>query len=276
MPQTLNVAAIQMVSTPDVTENLATAAALVAEAASAGAELVLLPEYFCLIGHHDHDKLRHAETPGHGPIQDTLAALARQHQLWLIGGTLPLAVEGDPSHVWNSSLVFDPQGQQVARYDKIHLFRFDDGQRRYEEAATLQAGQHPVAFNATTRSGLSLRVGLSICYDLRFPELYRQLMRPPCDLLLLPAAFTDVTGRAHWELLLRARAVENQCYMLAAGQGGLHPNGRRTWGHSMLVEPWGQINAIRPEGPGVVLGTLDLSHLHHIRNRLPALEHRVL
>jgi nitrilase len=276
MPQTMNVAAIQMVSTPDVTENLATAAALVAEAASAGAELVLLPEYFCLIGHHDHDKLRHAEAPGHGPIQDTLAALARQHQLWLIGGTLPLAVDGDPSHVWNSSLVFDPQGQQVARYDKIHLFRFDDGQRRYDEAATLQAGQRPVAFNATTRSGLSLRVGLSICYDLRFPELYRQLMHPPCDLLLLPAAFTDVTGRAHWELLLRARAVENQCYMLAAGQGGLHPNGRRTWGHSMLIEPWGQINAVRPEGPGVVLGTLDLRHLQHIRSRLPALEHRVL
>ncbi len=276
MSQILNVAAIQMVSTPDVTENLTTAAALVAEAASAGAELVLLPEYFCLIGHHDHDKLRHAEAPGHGPIQDTLAALARQHQLWLIGGTLPLAVDGDPSHVWNSSLVFDPQGQQAARYDKIHLFRFDDGQRRYDEAATLRAGQEPVAFNALTRSGLSLRVGLSICYDLRFPELYRQLMQPACDLLLLPAAFTDVTGRAHWELLLRTRAVENQCYVLAAGQGGLHANGRRTWGHSMLIEPWGAVTAVRPEGPGVVLAPLDLSHLHHVRSRLPALEHRVL
>ncbi|MEY4754552.1 MAG: hypothetical protein RJA44_2227 [Pseudomonadota bacterium] len=272
----MKIAALQMVSTPRVDDNLAQAAELVAEAARQGAELVLLPEYFCLMGLRDRDKLAIAEAEGSGPIQQTLAALARRHQLWLVGGTLPLRVDGDAEHVWNSALVWDPQGQPAARYDKIHLFRYDDGQRRYDEAALLQAGITPVAFDATTRAGHRHRVGLSICYDLRFPELYRRLMQPPCDLLLVPAAFTYPTGEAHWELLLRARAVENQCYVLASAQGGLHENGRRTWGRSMVVDPWGRVLAVQDEGPGVVLAELAPDLITELRRQLPALQHRRL
>jgi nitrilase len=273
---TLKLAAIQMVSTPDLALNLDRADALVAEAAAAGAGLAVLPEYFCLMGRDDRDKLAIAETPGDGPIQQRLAALARRHGLWLIGGTLPLAIDGDTAHATNTSLVFAPDGTPAARYDKIHLFRFDDGERRYDEAATLRAGATPTAFDATDRTGHAYRVGLSVCYDLRFPELYRALMRPACDLIALPAAFTWPTGQAHWELLLRARAVENQCYVIASAQGGRHPNGRRTWGHSMIIDPWGRVLAERDEGEGVVVADLDPAVLADVRTRLPALQHRRL
>jgi nitrilase len=272
----MKVAAVQMVSTPRIDDNLARASTLVAQAARQGAELVVLPEYFCLMGLQDRDKLAVAEAPGQGPIQSALSDLARQHGLWLVGGTLPLAIDGDPGHATNTSLVFGPDGALAARYDKIHLFRFDDGERRYDEAATLQPGTQPVAFDATTRDGSVQRVGLSVCYDLRFPELYRRLMQPPCSVLVVPAAFTWPTGQAHWELLLRARAVENQCVVIASAQGGQHENGRRTWGHSMVIDPWGTVLAVQDEGEGVVVAELDPARLQQVRAQLPALQHRRL
>lgn len=273
----MKVAAVQMLSTPRVEDNLAKARALVGQAAAAGAELVALPEYFCLMGRRETDKLDIAETPGDGPIQRMLADTAREHGVWLAGGTLPMRIEGRSDRVSNTQLVFTPDGGAAARYDKIHLFRFDDGERRHDETATLVAGAEPVAFSLTDRSGRAWRVGLSICYDLRFPELYRALMQPPCDLLLVPSAFTHPTGEAHWELLLRARAVENQCMVLAPAQGGRHENGRRTWGHAMAVGPWGEVLAVRnEEGPGFVVAELDVQRQAEVRTALPALEHRVL
>ena len=273
----MKIAAVQMLSTPRVADNLARAAALIAEAAATGAELVALPEYFCLMGERDTDKLAHAEAPGDGPIQAMLAASARANGVWLVGGTLPLRVDGRTERAHNASLVFAPDGTLAARYDKIHLFRFDDGERRYDEAATLDAGSKPVALTLHDRSGGAWRVGLSICYDLRFPELYRALAEPPCDLLLVPSAFTHPTGQAHWELLLRARAVENQCFVLAPAQGGRHENGRRTWGHTMAVGPWGEVLAVREaEGEGMVLAELDAGRIAQVRAQLPALSHRVL
>jgi deaminated glutathione amidase len=272
----MKVAAVQMVSTPRVDDNLARAAELVAQAAQQGAELVVLPEYFCLMGLQDRDKLAVAEPPGRGPIQAALSGLARTHGLWLVGGTLPMALEGDPDHAANTTLVHGPDGALAARYDKIHLFRYDDGERRYDEAATLRPGEAPVAFDAVARAGAVHRVGLSICYDLRFPELYRRLMQPPCSVLVVPAAFTWPTGQAHWELLLRARAVENQCYVIASAQGGRHENGRRTWGHSMVIDPWGTVLAVLDEGDGVVVAELDPVLLARVRQQLPALQHRRL
>lgn len=277
----MKIAAVQMLSTPRVEDNLQQARAWVARAAAAGCELVALPEYFCLMGRRDEDKLTLAEAEGAGPIQTALADLAREQGVWLLGGTLPLTVADDPHHVMNTTLVYDPEGRQQARYDKIHLFRFDDGQRRYDESQVLRAGHQPVAFDAQARDGRRLRVGLSVCYDLRFPELYRRLMDPaaggPCDLITVPAAFTDTTGRAHWELLLRARAVENQCYVMAPAQGGLHENGRRTWGHAMVVDPWGEVlDVVREEGPGLAMAVVDPTRLSTVRTQLPALQHRVL
>jgi nitrilase len=266
----MKIAALQMVSTPDVARNLDAAARLVGEAAAAGARLAALPEYFCLLGRRDTDKLAVAEAPGDGPIQRTLAALAREHALWLVGGTLPIATAA-PDRVLNRSVVYAPDGRAAAHYDKLHLFAFDDGRESYDEARTLAAGSTPVALQCGT-----LRVGLSICYDLRFPELYRALAEPPCDLMVVPAAFTHTTGRAHWELLLRARAVENQCYVLAPAQGGTHENGRRTFGHSLVVDPWGEVLACREEGEGVVLAELDPARIAEVRRQLPALAHRRL
>lgn len=279
----MKVAALQMVSTPDVDENLATALRLIAQAAQAGAELVALPEYFCLMGLRDSDKLNIAENPvsdaldsSGTPLQTTLARAAREHGVWVIGGTLPLR-SPKADRVFNSLMVYGPQGQLARRYDKIHLFCFSDGERRYDEAATLTPGDTPVAFTLTDRTGQPWRVGLGICYDLRFPELFRQLTREaPCDLLVLPAAFTHTTGQAHWELLLRARAVENLCHVLAPAQGGTHASGRRTFGHSMAIDPWGQVLAVQAEGEGVVMATLDRERQATLREQLPALTHRVL
>jgi nitrilase len=272
----MKIAALQMVSTPRVGDNLQRARDLAAQAAAAGAELLVLPEYFCLMGQHDRDKLVHAEAEGEGPIQDTLAGIAREHRVWLVGGTLPLRMAGVEDRAYNATLVYGPDGRQVVRYDKIHLFRFDDGERRYDEAATLRPGAQVRAFDARGREGGAWRVGLSICYDLRFPELYRALMQPPCDLIAVPAAFTHATGQAHWELLLRARAVENQCYVVASAQGGRHENGRRTFGHSMVIDPWGEVLAVQAEGDGVVVAEMQRERLEQVRRQLPALGHRVL
>lgn len=272
-PGTVRVAAVQMVSTARVDANLAAAAELIREAAATGAQLVALPEYFCLMGMQDTDKVGVREALGRGPIQDFLAAQARQHGLWLVGGTLPLeATEAD--RVLNTTLVFDPRGERVARYDKVHLFRFTRGQESYDEAATIAPGSAVSTFSLTTTEGPTLKVGLSVCYDLRFPELYRAMNQP--DLILVPAAFTATTGKAHWETLLRARAIENLCYVLAPAQGGLHENGRATFGHSMLIDPWGIVLANRPEGPGVVFGDIDPQVIARCRASLPALAHRVM
>ncbi|MDP1899221.1 MAG: carbon-nitrogen hydrolase family protein [Rubrivivax sp.] len=266
----MKIAAVQMISGPGWPANRDAAARLVGEAAAAGARLVALPEYFCLMGQRDTDKLALAETPGAGTIQVFLSALAREHGLWLVGGTLPLRTD-TPGQVLNRCCVFAPDGSEAAHYDKIHLFAFDNGRESYDEGRTLRAGVRPVAVQAGP-----LRVGLSICYDLRFPELYRALMSPPCDLLCVPAAFTHTTGQAHWELLLRARAIENQCYVLAAAQGGTHPNGRRTWGHSMIVDPWGEVLEVLDEGEGFVIAEVDAQRIAEVRRQLPALEHRRL
>lgn len=270
----MKIAAVQMVSTPDVARNIATARRLIAQAAHEGAGLVALPEYFCVMGRHDRDKLAVAEAPGDGPIQAMLAETAREHRIWLVGGTLPLRCE-DPERVLNANAVYAPDGTLATRYDKIHLFRFEretNGVREsYDEGRAILAGRHATALDAGP-----IRLGLSVCYDLRFPELYRALMSPPCDLIAVPAAFTYTTGQAHWELLLRARAVENQCYVVAPAQGGKHENGRRTWGHSMVVDPWGEVLAMLPEGEGVVAAELDPARIAEVRAQLPALTHRCL
>lgn len=270
----MKIAAVQMVSTPDVGRNLEAAGRLLRQAKAEGAALAVLPEYFCFMGRRDTDKLAIAERDGAGPIQDFLAREAKDLGLWLIGGTLPI-VDGAPAgpgaRARNANCVYAPDGTRAARYDKVHLFNYDNGRERYDEAATLQPGTAPAALQCGP-----LRVGLSVCYDLRFPELYRALMNPPLDLISVPAAFTHTTGRAHWELLLRARAVENQCYVVAAAQGGTHENGRRTWGQSMVVDPWGEVVAQQAEGEGVVLGEVDLQRMADVRMQLPAIRHRRL
>lgn len=264
----LCVATIQMVSTADVARNLADAARQIERAVAAGAELLVLPEYFAIMGRRDTDKLAVAESEGTGPIQDFLAQMAARHRVWLAGGTIPLRTS-DPVRIRNSLLVFNPQGERVARYDKIHLFGFDNGDECYREADTIEPGSEVVVFDASFG-----RVGLAVCYDLRFPELFRQMHE--IDVLLLPAAFTATTGRAHWEVLLRARAIENQCFVIASGQGGLHESSRETFGHSMIVDPWGQVLDCLPAGEGFAIARLKASQLARVRKTLPARTHRVL
>jgi deaminated glutathione amidase len=271
----MKVAALQMVSGVSLEANLARAHALLAQAAAAGAELAALPEHFCLLGARDTDKLAIQEPFGSGRVQQFLGEAARTFGLWIVGGTMPVSIDGG-ERVRNTSLVFAPSGDCVARYDKIHLFRFDNGRERFDEARVLERGGEPAMAEITARNGRRWRIGLSVCYDLRFPELYRGYAAAGADLLLVPSAFTHTTGQAHWEVLLRARAVENLAYVLAPAQGGTHENGRRTWGHSMLVDPWGEILAEQAEGEAVVLGTLDAERLATYRRQLPALEHRVL
>jgi deaminated glutathione amidase len=268
----MKVAAIQMVSGVSVEGNLDTADALLEQAAREGAELAVLPEYFCLMGQRDSDKLAVREAYGDGSIQRFLAQAASEYSMWIVGGTLPIAA-ADEAHVRNTTLAFSPDGERVARYDKIHLFRFDNGREKYDESRVIEAGGEPVAFDLRARDGRVWRIGMSVCYDVRFPELYRALN---ADVLLVPSAFTYVTGQAHWELLLRARAVENLAYVIAPAQGGVHENGRRTWGHSMVVDPWGKVLAQREEGAGVVMAQIDDARLAQVRAQLPALEHRVL
>jgi predicted amidohydrolase len=260
------IAALQMVSGPRVVDNLLVAADLVAAAVDQGAQMVALPEYFPIIGAADADRVRAKEIFGSGPVQDWLAATAQRHGVWVFAGSIPLAAT-DPDKMRNASLVYNPAGECVKRYDKIHLFGFKKGEESYDEAAFIEAGNELAAVD--TPYG---RVALSICYDLRFPEMYRAL--GAVDLILLPAAFTDTTGKAHWEILLRARAIENQCYLLAVGQGGRHENGRLTHGNSMIIDPWGDILDRKMKGPGVVIADLDHARIAEIRESLPALAHR--
>ena len=268
MPLPRRVAAVQMVSGPDVAANLAAAQTLVAEAAARGAALVLLPENFGIMSNSAAAKKAAREPDGDGPQQDFLSRMASVHGIHVIGGSVPLE-SGDPERAAQALLVYAPGGQRVARYDKIHLFRFTHGDEAYDEARTIRAGRTPQVLDAPLG-----KVGLSICYDVRFPELYRSLT--DLTLIVVPAAFTERTGRAHWDILLRARAIENQCYVLAAAQGGEHDGGRRTYGHSMLVDPWGEIVSTLTTGPGVVSGDIDPARIEDVRTRLPALSHRVL
>jgi deaminated glutathione amidase len=267
----MKVAAIQMTSSPVLQENISTATRLIQQAVQAGAKLVLLPEYWAMMG-KEHDKHRLANSPDAAVMLDFMAQQAQQHAIYLIGGTIPITAP-QADKVYNSSLVFDPTGQQVTRYDKIHLFDFTKGTESYRESATILAGRQPVGFTTTSEFGAH-KVALSVCYDLRFPELYRSF--GAVDLIVVPAAFTYTTGSVHWEILLRARAIENQCYVLAAAQTGHHPNGRHTWGHSMLVDPWGEVVSVLPESEGVVVGELDPQLIQEVRRNLPALQHRVL
>jgi predicted amidohydrolase len=264
----MKIAALQMVSKPDLATNLATAERLMDQAAAEGAQLVSLPEYFVQMGLSETDKFQIAEALGQGPIQAMLSAKARQHAMWVAGGSVPIQTP-DPAKVTNTALLFNQQGERVARYDKLHLFSYQDGTRHLDEGRTMVAGTSVVV--ADTPFG---RVGLSICYDLRFPELYRAMGE--VDLILVPSAFTVPTGTAHWHVLLRARAIENQCYVLAAAQGGTHASGRQTYGHSLLIDPWGEVVAELPQGEGVVMGQMDPERLKSVRHHLQALQHRRL
>jgi nitrilase len=268
----IRIASIQMVSTPVLEENLNTAARLIKSAAEEGAQLAVLPEYFCLMGLKDTDKVRAREPYGNGPIQEQLSAIAKDNGIYLVAGTIPLEA-GDPQKVLNTTLVFNPHGETIARYDKIHLFGFQTETERYQESETIEAGNEPGILKITIGTQEWI-FGLSICYDLRFPELYRALGQVDCH--IIPAAFTYTTGKDHWEILLRARAIENQCYVLASAQGGTHLNQRRTWGHSMLIDPWGDVFANFPEGEGFISGVLCKDKLNEVRSKLPALTHRKL
>ncbi len=266
--RTSRVAAIQMVSGANVDENLAQAGRLIEQAAARGAQLVALPEYFCIMGMKDTDKVAVREAEGDGPIQNFLSSTAKKHGMWIVGGSAPLVCD-DPGKVRNSSLVYDAAGQQVARYDKIHLFGFQMGDEHYHEARTIEPGDTPVTVD--TPFG---RLGLSICYDLRFPELYRAMK--DVDIILVPSAFTETTGRAHWETLLRARAIENLAYVLAPAQGGRHANGRETHGDSMIIDSWGVVLDRLRRGAGVVMADVNLDRMQGLRRNLPALTHRTL
>lgn len=264
------VAAVQMASGPNVSANLSEAERLIAMAAKSGAKLVVLPENFAVMGMNEHDKLRIAEQDGNGQIQHFLAEQASRHNIWLVGGTCPLAGDS-PGKVHAACLVFNPQGQRVARYDKIHLFdvKIEETGERYEESDTIQPGHNVVVID--TPFG---KLGLAICYDIRFPELFRAMLEQGVEIIAVPAAFTAITGRAHWEMLMRARAIENLCFVIASAQGGYHVNGRETHGDSMIVDPWGVILDRLPGGSGVVVAEIELERLNSVRRNFPALEHR--
>jgi nitrilase len=281
--QTLTVAALQMRSAARVDANLRTADRLLAQAASQGAALAVLPEYFCFMGMSERDKVAIRETDAEldgankvGPIQQFLSDAAKAHRLTIVGGTVPLA-SPEAHRVFNSTLVYGPDGRRLARYDKIHLFRFERASESYDEARTITPGSQPTAFDLSSQGGV-WRIGLTVCYDLRFPELYRTL--GVCDAVVVPSAFTFTTGQAHWQTLLQARAIENQCYVIAAAQGSgasePHENGRRTFGHSMTIDPWGEVLASLTQGEGVVMATLSRTRIAQVREQLPALTHRVL
>ncbi len=267
-----NVACIQMASGPNVGANLLEAERLINQAVRQEAGLVVLPENFAIMGKSERDKIDVREVEGDGPIQEFLAEQARRHGIWLVGGTVPLAAS-DPGKIRAACMVYDDTGQQVARYDKIHLFDVDlvDSDEQYTESETIEPGDRVVVLDSPLG-----RIGLAVCYDLRFPELFRQQLDAGMEVLVLPAAFTAITGRAHWEVLVRARAIENLCYVVAAGQGGYHLNGRETHGHSMIVDPWGIVLNSLARGPGVVSATIDLGRLESARRNFPSIEHRRL
>jgi predicted amidohydrolase len=262
------VAAVQMASGPNIAGNLQEAARLIELAAASGARLVALPEYFAIMGMKETDKVALREKPGNGPIQSFLAETAKKHGIWLVGGSVPLESE-IPNKVRNTCLVYDKAGNQVARYDKIHLFSFSSGAENYAEERTIEPGGQVVTFDSPFG-----KIGLSICYDLRFPELYRAMK--DVDIILIPSAFTATTGKAHWEPLIRARAIENLAYVIAPAQGGYHVNGRETHGDSMIVDPWGVVLDRLPRGSGVVVAGINPGHQKTLRQNLPALTHRTL
>ncbi len=264
------IAAIQLASGPNVSANLTEAARLIGKAAAAGAKLVVLPENFSMMGVSDSDVLRIAEQSELGPIQDFLAEQARQHGVWLVGGTIPIKAQ-NPAKVRAACLVFNDAGKRVARYDKHHLFDvyLEEGKQTYAESQTIEAGNELAVVE--TPFG---KLGLAVCYDLRFPELFRRMLDEGMEIIALPAAFTAITGKAHWETLVRARAIENLCYVVAAAQGGYHVSGRQTHGDSMIVDPWGVILDRLPYGPGVISAEFNRNHLTHTRRNFPAIQHR--
>lgn len=263
-------AAIQMASSPNVGANLLEAEKLIAEAAKAGAKLVALPENFALMGEHELDKIRVKEVDGHGPIQSFLAETALKYGVWIVGGTMPIAGDAE-NKVRAACLIYNDRGERVARYDKMHLFDVSvpGTNEVYRESDSIEAGAHPLVFD--TPFG---RMGVAVCYDLRFPEFFREMARMGMEILVIPSAFTAETGAAHWELLLRARAVENLCYIIAPNQGGFHINGRKTFGHSMIVDPWGVVLDCYKTGGGFVAAEIDLEHLEKVRAAFPVLQHR--
>lgn len=270
--QTKKIAAVQMASGPNVGANLLEAERLIVEAADAGAGLVVLPENFAFMGAAEKDKCTLREKSGEGPMQDFLSQISQRLGIWLVGGTIPLEAN-DPNKIRAACLVYDDQGKQVARYDKIHLFdvHLVETDERYIESETIEPSDQAVVID--TPFG---RLGVAICYDLRFPEMFRRLLDEGMETLVLPAAFTALTGKAHWDILVRARAIENLCYLVAAAQGGFHINGRETYGHSMIVDPWGNVLAELPTGAGIVTAPQDLEHLATTRRNFPALDHRQL
>lgn len=269
-------AVIQMNSTAEVADNLRQARRLLEQAAVAGVKLAALPENFAIMGQSEQDKLRVAEAMGQGPIQSWLRQTARELDIWIVAGTVPLKLDAE-ARAAAACLVVDAHGECVARYDKIHLFDVDvpaTAERPaevYRESATLAPGREPVVLDTPVG-----RLGLGICYDMRFPELFRQMVAQGAQLFCIPAAFTVPTGKAHWEVLLRARAIENLCYVLAPAQVGLHANGRDTYGHSMIVNAWGEVLGCQAQQPGVVTAPLDLDQLAELRRRFPVLTHRRL
>ncbi|BCU07799.1 carbon-nitrogen hydrolase family protein [Allochromatium tepidum] len=272
MKEKHKIGAIQMATGPNVSANLFEVERLVRESVEEGAELVVLPENFAFMGQEDRDQLAIREADGDGPLQAFLARLAKQLGIWLVGGTIPLEAT-NPDRVSAACLVFDDRGERVARYDKIHLFdvNLPGLDERYHESAVIEPGSQPVVVDSPFG-----RIGLSVCYDLRFPELYRRLLDEDAEILVVPAAFTAVTGKAHWESLLRARAIENLAYVVAAAQGGFHVNGRETHGHSLIVDPWGTVLAEVPRGSGHVQATIDHEFLESVRRSFPTIRHRRL
>mgnify|MGYP001401577165 FL=1 len=267
-PGVFRIAAVQMASGPNVQGNLHEAARLVAMAAEQGAKLVALPEHFAIMGIKDRDKVAVREAEGKGPIQQFLSDTAKKHKIWLVGGSVPL-VASVPGKVRNSCLLYDDKGELIARYDKIHLFGLDLGNEHFHEETTIEPGGEVVVANSPFG-----RLGLSVCYDLRFPELYRAMKE--VDIILVPSAFTETTGKAHWEALVRTRAIENLAYVLAPAQGGYHVSGRETHGNSMIVDPWGVILDRLQRGSGVVIAGVNPLYQASLRKSLPALTHRTL
>lgn len=265
-------AAIQMASGPNISANLTEAGRLISRSVDAGAELVVLPENFAFMGMQEEDKIKISEQQGTGPMQDFIASQADKHRVWIVAGTIPLQSQ-DKQRVAAACLLYNDRGETLARYDKVHLFdvKLEESKETYHESQTTEAGKHVSVVD--TPFG---RLGLAVCYDLRFPELFRRMTTEGVDVIAIPSAFTALTGRAHWEVLLRARAIENLAYVVASAQGGYHVNGRETFGHSMVIDPWGRVLDCLPSGSGYVIAKMDRQQLDTTRRNFPVLEHRKL